>query len=154
MDDFEIARSLHVLAVVMWIGGVAFVTTVIFPAVRRSNEAHDQLSAFEAIERNFAPQARVWVLVAGLTGFWMVYRANLWTWFLAPHNWWLQAMLGLWLIFATMLFILEPLVIHRRMKASTRPEADFNRLERMHRVLFVIGLIVIVGGVGGVHGLF
>ena len=33
MDDFTIARALHVLAVVAWIGGVAFVTTVLMPSM-------------------------------------------------------------------------------------------------------------------------
>ena len=35
MDQLAIARALHVLAVVLWIGGVGFVTTVLLPAVRR-----------------------------------------------------------------------------------------------------------------------
>ena len=32
MDDVAVVRALHVLAVVFWIGGVGFVTTVILPA--------------------------------------------------------------------------------------------------------------------------
>lgn len=35
MDDVVIARALHVLAVVIWIGGVAIATTIVLPAVRR-----------------------------------------------------------------------------------------------------------------------
>jgi hypothetical protein len=35
MDDVAIARALHVLAVVIWIGGVAMVTMVVLPAGRR-----------------------------------------------------------------------------------------------------------------------
>ena len=35
MDDFILARAVHVLSVLLWIGGVAFVTTVLLPAVRR-----------------------------------------------------------------------------------------------------------------------
>ena len=31
MDDVTVARALHVLAVVHWIGGVAIVTLVILP---------------------------------------------------------------------------------------------------------------------------
>jgi uncharacterized membrane protein len=34
MDDVTIARALHVLSVVLWIGGVGFVTTVLLPTVR------------------------------------------------------------------------------------------------------------------------
>jgi uncharacterized membrane protein len=35
MEIPGIARALHVLAVVLWIGGVAMVTTVLLPALRR-----------------------------------------------------------------------------------------------------------------------
>ena len=35
VTDVVIARALHVLAVVIWIGGVSMVTTVALPAVRR-----------------------------------------------------------------------------------------------------------------------
>ena len=33
MDELTVARALHVLGVVLWIGGVGFVTTVLLPAV-------------------------------------------------------------------------------------------------------------------------
>ncbi len=33
MDEFAFARVLHVLGVVLWIGGVAMVTIVLFPAM-------------------------------------------------------------------------------------------------------------------------
>ena len=34
-DDVTIARALHAFGVVLWIGGVGFVTTVLLPSVRR-----------------------------------------------------------------------------------------------------------------------
>ena len=37
MDDVIIARALHVLFVVIWIGGVSMATTVALPAVRRGD---------------------------------------------------------------------------------------------------------------------
>jgi len=46
MDGVVLARALHVLAVVIWIGGVAMVTTVILPAVRRGDLGADGLKAF------------------------------------------------------------------------------------------------------------
>ena len=36
-DDFTLARVIHVVAVLFWIGGVAFVTLVLMPAVRAGN---------------------------------------------------------------------------------------------------------------------
>ena len=49
MDDVAVARALHVLAVVIWIGGVAMVTTVVLPAVRGGELGADRLAAFQAI---------------------------------------------------------------------------------------------------------
>ena len=58
MDDVTIALAIHVLAVVLWIGGVAMVTTVLLPAVRRFKSAEERIAFFETIERRFAWQAR------------------------------------------------------------------------------------------------
>ena len=154
MDDFALARVIHVLAVLLWIGGVAFVTLVVMPAIRRDHPADERLTAFARIEGGFAPQARVWVLLAGASGFWMVWRADLWERFAQPGYWWMVAMLVVWALFFIMLFILEPLVIHRRMQASATPEADFARMERMHHVLLIASLVATAGAVGGSHGLW
>ena len=35
MDDLALARAIHVVAILFWIGGVAFVTLIVLPWVRR-----------------------------------------------------------------------------------------------------------------------
>ena len=47
MEIPGIARALHVLAVVLWIGGVAMVTTVPLPAARRQAKTGEQVESFE-----------------------------------------------------------------------------------------------------------
>lgn len=153
MDDFTIARALHVLAVVMWIGGVAFVTTIVMPFIRRSSTPAERLASFHRIEGRFAPQAAFWVLLAGASGFWMTWRADFWWRFADPQYWWMHAMVAVWLFFAVMLFVLEPLVLHHRMAKSPDPARDFRRMERMHRVLLVLSLGTLVAAVAGSHGL-
>jgi len=57
MNDFAyfgIARALHVVGVVLWIGGVAFVTTTLIPALRRKTDKGERLSLFEQLEGRFA----------------------------------------------------------------------------------------------------
>lgn len=152
MDDFILARALHVLAVLMWIGGVAFVTAVLMPSIRRGAPPEQRLEAFHRFEGRFAPQAMVWVLLAGASGFWMTHRADLWSRFADPQYWWMHAMVAIWLVFATMLFVIEPLFLHRRMEASPDPARDFARMERMHRVLLALSLITVLGAVAGSHG--
>ncbi|BAV64844.1 hypothetical protein [Sphingobium cloacae] len=154
MDDFILARVLHVVAVLMWIGGVAFVTLVVMPSVRAGHEPEDRLAAFHRIEGRFAPQARWWVLIAGASGLWMTWRADIWDRFADPRFWWMHAMLILWLLFAAMLFVVEPLFLHRRLKASADPAADFARMERMHRIALAASIVTVIGAVGGSHGLF
>ncbi|MGE4430442.1 MAG: hypothetical protein AB7E05_06815 [Sphingobium sp.] len=154
MDDLTIARVVHVVSILFWIGGVAFVTLVVMPSVRSLHAPDERLAAFHKLEGRFAPQARNWVLLAGISGFWMSWRGNMWGRFADPHFWWMHAMLLVWLIFAIMLFVVEPLALHRRMAASPDPARDFARLERMHRLLLGVSIIAVIGAVGGSHGLF
>jgi hypothetical protein len=53
-----------------------------------------------------------------------------------------------------MLFIAEPLVVHRLFheRAKVNPKATFLLIERMHRILLFAGLITILGTVAGAHG--
>lgn len=154
MDDFAIARAIHIVSVLMWIGGIGFVTLVVIPAIRAHYPAGERLAAFDRIEGRFAPQARIWVLLAGASGVWMVHRGALWGRFADPHAWWMHAMVGLWAVFAVILFIAEPLVIHRRFRASPDPAGDFRRLDHGHRVLLLLAMITVLGAAAGSRGLF
>ena len=154
MDQLAIARSLHVPAVVLWIGGVGFVTSVLLPAVRRLKTPAERVAFFDAIERRFAWQARATTLLAGLTGFYMTTELDLWSRFQSVTYWWMHAMVAVWLLFTTMLFVAEPLVLHRwfQKRAMSDPEGTFALIERMHRVLLAVSLITVLGAVAGSHG--
>ena len=69
IDDLALARAIHVLAVVHWIGGIAIVTTIVLPQSRLLTDAHAAIASFETFERPFARQARVSVTLAGICGF-------------------------------------------------------------------------------------
>src|SRR3546814_6433734 len=141
MGDITIARAIHVLAVLLWIGGVALVTLVVMPSIRAAHLPADRLAAFHKLEGRFAAQARIWVLLAGLSGFWMIYRAQMWDRFFDLRFWWMHAMVGLWAVFAAMLFVIEPLFLHRRMMTSVKPAADFARMATLHRILLGIAAV-------------
>ncbi len=153
MDDVAIARALHVVFVVLWIGGVAFVTTVLLPAVRRLKAPHERMQLFDQIERRFAWQARISTAIVGLTGFYMVYRFDMWDRFRHAAYWWIDAMVAVWLVFTLMLFIVEPLHLQRRLFGQSDPELAFRRAEWLHRILLFISLITVLGAVMGSHGL-
>jgi hypothetical protein len=60
-----------------------------------------------------------------------------------------------WLIFTLVLFVLEPLVLHRRFKKMAANNSDrvFALLHRMHRILLILSLVTVFGTVAGAHGL-
>lgn len=152
---FALALAVHVVAVVLWIGGVAMVTSVILPAVRGFKSAEEQIEFFERVEGRFAWQARATTLLAGLSGFYMVDRLGLWSEFDSLQYWWLCAMFAVWLIFTFMLFVAEPLYLHRAFRrwAKEAPERTFARVQRLHWLLLLLSLIAIAGGAAGSHGL-
>jgi len=154
VNDLLIARALHVVAVVHWIGGVAMVTLVILPALRRVEPPAERLASLERLEGRFAPQARVSVTVAGLSGFYMSARLDLWARFFEPGYWWMHAMVLMWLLFTLALFVAEPLFlhawVHRRALAS--PHATFAVVEQGHRVMLALTAITTFAAVLGAHG--
>jgi len=154
MNGFVLARVLHVLGVVLWIGGVAMVTTVLLPAVRRIESPEEQVAFFEAVESRFAWQARGTTLLTGLTGLYMVDAMHAWGWYLEPSRWYLHAMTLVWLLFTVMLFVLEPLFLHRWFLRSAErdPQRTFRLIERMHRVLLAISLVPVAAAVAAAHG--
>lgn len=148
--DEAVARAIHVVAVVIWIGGVAFVTMIVLPILRARREPGESMTVFRAVEERFARLARGAVLLAGLSGLYLLYRLDLWDRFLSPRFWWMHAMVIIWLLFAAMLFVVEPLGLDRR--ADVAAEADFARLARLHWVLLALSLVTIFGAVAGSHG--
>ncbi|MEZ5567979.1 MAG: hypothetical protein R3E54_06535 [Halioglobus sp.] len=154
METLILARVLHVAAVVVWIGGVAFVTTVLIPAVRRMSDVRNRLELFEQLEGRFAGQAKVTTLVTGLTGFYMLYVMNAWSRYLYIEYWWMHLMTLVWAIFTLVLFFLEPLFLHQWFKRQAMKDSEraFLWLHRMHKLLLSLSLLAVLGAVAGAHG--
>ncbi|NWF92154.1 MAG: hypothetical protein HXY46_04520 [Syntrophaceae bacterium] len=58
----------HVLAVIVWIGGVAFVTAIVFPFLGRMEDSMAKVSFFMGFEKRFQFLAKILVIIAGATG--------------------------------------------------------------------------------------
>ncbi len=154
LNDLAIARAIHVLAVLLWIGGVAFVTTTLLPACRERADPAERIALFESLEHRFAWQARLTTLAAGGSGLWLAYRLDAWWRFTTPDGWWMHGMVALWAVFSLMLFVLEPFVLRRwfAVQARREPQRVFGRIERMHRLLLGLSLATVAGAVAGSHG--
>lgn len=152
-DSFLIARILHVIGVVLWIGGVAFIATVLLPSLRKMPDSENRLGLFGTLEGRFKNQARFVTLVTGLSGFFMLAWLNAWDRYLEPSFWWLHLMTFIWLVFTLVLFVLEPLFVRSRLpeKARRDPAKAFRMIHRMLWVLLTLSLLAVLGGVAGVH---
>ncbi|SFE75010.1 hypothetical protein [Nitrosomonas sp. Nm166] len=155
MDEFVFARILHVLGVILWIGGVAMVTTVLLPILARMKPAAEAMDFFAQFRRRFAAQARFSTLFVGVTGFYMVYLLDAWQRFTQWQYWWMHAMILIWLLFSIMLFVMEPRGRRQQVSASIQKNISaetFARIQRKHLTLLLLSLITIAGAVAGSHG--
>ncbi len=148
MTTYNVLVALHVLGVVWWIGGVALVTCVLLPSLQRL-PADDRLTGIRRFEHRFAPQARIAVVLVGITGAWML-SVTSWTRAGFSHGWWLDLMLLVWVLFAVMLFIVEPLGLPAKVGLIHKRKAFL----ALHAVLLSLALAAIFCGVIGARGGF
>ncbi|BAJ00833.1 membrane protein [Shewanella violacea] len=153
-DYFVIARAVHVLGVVLWIGGVAFVTTILIPAVKQIASPQERLELFEQLESKFSFQAKFVTLATGISGYVMLDIINGWDRYLHPQFWWMHLMTLVWLMFTLVLFVFEPLFLHKwfHEQAVIDSEKTFNLIHKMHIFLLSLSLIAVAGAVAGSHG--
>ncbi|MED5435696.1 MAG: hypothetical protein VX545_06950 [SAR324 cluster bacterium] len=116
---FVLARIFHVLAVVLWIGGVGFVTTVLIPSISKTEEPAVRFKIFEAIETKFGFQVKLTTLIAGISGVYMLEVTDGWSRYLNYEFWWLLLMTFVWAVFTLVLFILEPLFLQKMVSQTS-----------------------------------
>lgn len=111
------------------------------------------ITPLAAVERRFAPRTRIALLLGGLSGGYLLWNTGLWHVLDQPAFWWLGAMIGYWLIFALLVFVIEPLgIIQRQVFAAENPARSWGwrRFHAMHRVL--LGLAIVVVAATPAHG--
>lgn len=155
IDGPALARAIHVIAIVHWIGGLFFVSYVILPSLR-DFEPDARLATFDRLERRFAAQARISTLAAGLSGLYLLYAFGHEQRLADLRFWWIGAMIALWAIFTIMLFVAEPLFLHAWFErlAKRDPDRAFAIALGGHRVLGALSAITVLGAAGGAHGMF
>lgn len=154
MPPVVLARVVHVLGVVLWIGGVAFVTTVLIPAIRKLPTDAQRIEVFERVESQFARQARVTTLLVGASGFYLIHSMGAWARYVDPAYWWVHLMTFVWVAFTVVLFALEPLFLHRWFVTAAKRDCEwaFRLLQSMHWFLLTLSIVAITGAVAGSRG--
>ena len=157
MESFNydaVARAFHVIGVVLWIGGMAFVTTVLIPSLKKISDSANKLELFEQLEGQFTLQAKFATLVTGLSGFYMLEVMNAWGRYQQLQFWWIHLMTLIWFLFTLVLFVLEPLFLHRwfHEQAAENSAKAFLLIHKIHIVLLTLSLLAVFGAVAGAHG--
>jgi uncharacterized membrane protein len=154
MSDLTLARAIHVVSIVAWIGGVYMVTMIVLPLVRGQATLEDKIKIFHGIENRFSFHARIVTVLAGLSGFYMVYALDAWSRYASMEFWWMHAMTAIWALLTIVLFVLEPFVLHKvfHKRVHENPDKTFKLIGRVHYVLLTASIVTIIGAISGVHG--
>ncbi len=149
---------IHLLTVIIWIGGLGFITIIVLPMLIKWDDPLQKAITFQSIEHRFAPAARVYNVITGLTGFVMVYLTGWHRLYLTTKGIPLLIMTLIWFLWFVMLFGLEPLVVKKMLdrmaKSGVKMEIEtiFDRMNRMHWVLLMLSLAATTAGIIFAHG--
>ncbi|MEK7773881.1 MAG: hypothetical protein AAB307_05990 [Deltaproteobacteria bacterium] len=160
MPLFYLMHIAHLLTVILWIGGLAFVTIIVLPMAIRTPDALQKVLTFQRIEHRFARLARVYNLVTGVSGLIMMFLMGWQKLLFTRAGIPLTFMLLIWVFWFVMLFGLEPIVIKKMLenlaKSGNKMDIDtvFKRMNRLHWLMVFISLAASVAGALVAHGPF
>ncbi|MDH4028872.1 MAG: hypothetical protein OEU95_08580 [Nitrospirota bacterium] len=144
---YVIALIIHVTSIVIWIGGVAFVTLVTFPMILRMDKSLEMVMVFQGTEHRFGRIAKMMVILAGLSGLYLIYEKGI-----SGIGVWI--MISVWAFYASLLFGLERLIFKKlfgRPGEQTDTKKVFNILQWFHWVVLGLSFMAIAGGIWAAH---
>ena len=149
----SILIAVHVLGVVVWIGGVAFVTMIVFPMITRMEDSFEKVLFFQGIEHRFAGIAKSAVVVVGLTGGWLLYITGEWRILFSVAGIGPTLMLIVWMFYLFVL-LFEGRIFKMIFKGSAQQDSIkiFSLLSRFHWVVLGLSLLTIGVGIWAGHG--
>jgi uncharacterized membrane protein len=136
----------HVLSVVIWIGGVAFVTVIVFPVLARMEDSMAKVNFFLGFEKRFQVLAKACVVIAGLSGGLLFWQRGAFALLTADEAVLLGYKFLIWLIFAILLFGAEQRLMRVLVSQKTAPETALQRLSVFHWVALILSLVAVVAG--------
>lgn len=144
--------SIHVIAIILWIGGVAFVTINIFPILMRMEDSLEKVRYFQAVENRFARQARLYALIAGITGAIILFLENGWSGLLSRRGMGILVMILAWLVYVLILTF-EKSIFKMLFKEPTQDVTKiFFKLNIFHWFILTVSFLAVFLGVFLGHG--
>lgn len=145
--------AIHVTTVVLWIGGVAFVTIIIFPLLLGMEDSFEKVLLFQRVENKFAKQARIYAWTAGITGGLLLYLTG------RHRELFTMNTLGPTVMLIVWLFYILVLTFEKKIFAVLFSQPDkldaakiFLRLNIFHWIILGLSLSAVFVGVWTGHG--
>lgn len=147
--------ALHVVTIVLWIGGVAFVTINIFPILLTMEDSLEKVMLFQRVENKFARQARFYAWTAGITGAILLYLTGEYKMLFSINGIGVTVMLIVWFIY-TFILTFEKRIFKVLFSQPERLDTAriFKRLNIFHWFVLGLSLVAVFIGVLSGHGWF
>lgn len=155
---FMLMHIIHLLTVIIWIGGLAFVTIIILPMAINTKDSLQKVLTFQRVEHRFAKLARIYNVVTGVSGFIMLYLSGWHKMLFTRQGIPLTFMTMTWVFWFVMLWGLEPIVIKKMLdkmlKSGEKMDIDgvFLKMNRLHWFMVALSLAAAAAGALTAHG--
>ncbi|GAB4491556.1 MAG: hypothetical protein OHK006_25500 [Thermodesulfovibrionales bacterium] len=145
--------ALHVSIVVLWIGGVAFVTMIIFPMLLKMEESLEKVMMFQRVENAFARHARIYAWLTGLTGGVLLWLTGQHAALFTRDTAGVTVMIAVWIAYVLVLSFEKRLfgIIFSGRK-ELEPSRVFFRLSAFHWIVLGLSMAAVFLGVLAGHG--
>ncbi|MBI4698065.1 MAG: hypothetical protein HY758_03940 [Nitrospirae bacterium] len=144
---YPIALTVHIISIIIWIGGVSFVTMITFPMIQRSNSSLEQVMMFQGTEHRFGKIAKLMVILAGMSGLLLITEKGL------SFGAWV--MIAVWTFYASLLFGLEKIIFKKIFTKPSGEELDtkkiFSILQAFHWVILALSYFAVAAGIWTAH---
>jgi len=155
---FMLMHIIHLLTVILWIGGLAFVTVIMLPITLSTKDSLQKVLSFQRVEHRFAKQARIYNVITGASGFAMLYITGWHNLLFTGQGIPLTVMTMIWVFWFVMLWGLEPLIIRKMLEKMLKGEEKmdidgvFRKMFVLHWVLMAVSLVAAAAGALTAHG--
>lgn len=139
---------IHVICIIIWIGGVAFVTAVIFPLMYKTEGSLEKALLFQRVEHRFAGMVRWLIALVGVTGLWILSAKYGFAILLQRRGLGIVIMIAVWALYTTVL-LSERRIFGRTFADPEKIDMDraLRMINAMHWVLLTISFSAVAAGV-------
>jgi len=144
---------IHVIGVIIWIGGGAFVTMVIFPMMYRTEGSLEKALLFQGVEHRFSGIVRWLIAIVGGTGFYLLSAKYGFSILFTQRGLGILIMLFAW-TFYTVVILSEKKIFGKIFADPGKIDMDkaLTMINAMHWVLLTVSFSAVAAGIWFAHG--